>query len=176
VRIYASQEPFVVADFDHAIDTWRWMLRLNPDASMAAQMAALLHDAERLVSERDVRVEHLAPDYQAFKDEHARRGGEIARAVLLRARTPIDEVRRVVYLVEGHERRSDDPEQALLGDADALSFLSLTSPSYVDYFGVDQARRKVRYTLGRLRHTARARLAAVRLRDDVRTLVREEAV
>ena len=49
------------------------------------QLAVLLHDIERLASEPDARVEHLAADYQAFKDAHARAGAQLARAVLLRA-------------------------------------------------------------------------------------------
>ena len=73
----------------------------------------------------------------------------------------------VARLIAGHERRSDDPGLALLNDADALSFFSLNSPGYVDYFGPEAARRKVAWTLARLRPEARRRLDGVRLRPDV---------
>src|SRR5690606_31131593 len=55
--------PLVRADLDHARDTWQWVLRLAPDAGLAVQVAALLHDVERLASEAHARVEHLAADY-----------------------------------------------------------------------------------------------------------------
>src|SRR3982750_2367120 len=64
-------KPLVRADYDHALDTWQWVLRLAPDADLAVQLAALFHDVERLSSEADARVEHQASDYQAFKDDHA---------------------------------------------------------------------------------------------------------
>ncbi len=51
----------------------------------AIQLAVLLHDIERLASEPDARIEHLAADYQAFKDAHARAGARIARTLLGRA-------------------------------------------------------------------------------------------
>jgi hypothetical protein len=76
--MHDPRKPLVLADLDHAIDTWQWTLRLDPEAGAAVQLAALFHDIERLWSEADRRVEHLAPDYQAFKDEHARAGAPSA--------------------------------------------------------------------------------------------------
>ena len=173
-KLHASEKPLVVADFDHAIDTWQWMLRLEPDASAAAQMAALFHDVERLLSECEKRVEHLAPDYQEFKNAHARRGAAFARELLTRAGVPPAQVSRAAELIEAHEQPGADAELALLNDADALSFFSLNSSGYVDYFGVEQARRKVRYTLSRLRTVQRTRITQMRLRSDVAALVSEE--
>src|SRR6185437_2392797 len=69
--------PLCRADHEHAIDTWQWLLRLEPDAAFALQAAALFHDVERLESESLQRVEHRAPSYQDFKDAHARRGAAI---------------------------------------------------------------------------------------------------
>jgi hypothetical protein len=54
-----------------------------------------------------------------------------------------------------------------LNDADGLSFFSLNSAAYADYFGPDQTRRKVANVLHRLSHDARERLSLVRLRWDV---------
>ena len=135
----------VIADFDHAIDTWQWMLRLEPDASLAAQVAALFHDIERLAG------------------DILRRAG--ADAALLA---------RVQELIAGEQRRGDDPEGRLLNDADALSFFSLNSAGYADHFGAEQARRKVRFTLQRLHPRRRDRLSTVRLRDDVAAFVHGE--
>ncbi|MFL6194309.1 MAG: DUF4202 family protein [Thermoanaerobaculia bacterium] len=161
-------KPLVRADYDHALDTWQWVLRLSPEAGLAVQLAALFHDFERLVSEADARVEHRSPDYQAFKDRHAERGAELADAVL--QRVGIDEAarRRTARLIARHESPDpDDPDAgglALLNDADALSFFSLNSAGYLDYFGPGQTRRKVAYTARRLRPGTRRHLEGLRLR------------
>lgn len=170
--LHDCSKPLVRADLDHALDTWQWVLRLAPDASLAVQLAALFHDVERLESEADRRVEHHAPDYQAFKDAHARRGGELASEVLRQAGIDEATTEKVRTLVSVHERRSDDPDVALLVDADGLSFFSLNSPGYVDYFGLDQAARKVRWTLARLGPPGLRELARVKLRPDVAELLR----
>jgi hypothetical protein len=165
-------KPLVRADYDHALDTWQWALRLEPEAGLAVQLAALFHDVERLVSEADRRIEQHAADYQVFKDDHALRGAWMAGEAL--ARAGVDEVirERVSRLVAEHERpaREGDPEAeeiALLNDADALSFFSLNSAGYLDYYGPEQTRRKVAYTLRRLRPAARRHLAGIRLRSEV---------
>ena len=167
--------PLVKADLDHAVDTWQWMLRLQPEAALAPQLAALFHDIERLESEPRERIEHRAPDYQAFKDAHAQKGAERAFELLVNVGVTRTDAERARDLVCRHERRVDDSEVLLLNDADALSFFSLNSPGYIDYFGVAQTRRKVAYTLARLGTRARQKLDYVRLRPDVERLLREVA-
>jgi hypothetical protein len=176
--LHDLSQPLVRADHSHALDTWQWVLRLDPRAGLAVQLAALFHDVERLLSEADVRIEHRAAVYQDFKDPHARRGARLADEALDDA--GVDEVtrRRVARLITGHERPPspadlDAPDLALLNDADALSFFSLNSPDYMDYFGPEATRRKVAYTLARLRPAARRRLSHLRLRNDVAALLVE---
>jgi hypothetical protein len=173
--LHDRSKPLAMADFAHAVDTWQWMLRLEPDASLAAQLAALFHDVERLESEADRRVEHEAPDYTRFKDAHARRGADRTRDLLRAAGVNVATTERTCELVAVHERRGDDREVDLLNDADGLSFFSLNSPGYADYFGLEQTKKKVSYTLARLGTAARRRLSTVRLRVDVDRLVRELA-
>ena len=165
--LHDLDKPLVRADWAHALDIWQWTIRLDPGAGLAVQLAALFHDVERLVSEADVRLEHRAGDYQEFKDEHARRGAGMADRALAEAGVDAATRERVARLIAGHERPSEDPDLALLNDADALSFFSLNSPGYVDWFGPEAARRKVAWTLARLRPEARRRLSGVRLRPDV---------
>jgi hypothetical protein len=166
--LHDVSKPLVKADLDHALDTWQWMLRLEPRASLAAQLAALFHDVERLESEPDRRIEQHAADYAAFKNKHARRGAEKAEEVLHATGVDPATAARVRELVASHEQRGRDGEIDLLNDADGLSFFSLNSSGYADYFGAEQTRKKVAYTLSRLGPRARARLESVRLRPDVR--------
>ncbi|MCU1281077.1 MAG: hypothetical protein JWM53_4623 [bacterium] len=173
--------PLVRADYDHARDAWHWLLRLDGAASLAAQLAALFHDVERLRSEADVRVEQHAPNYQAFKEAHARGGALLLRATIGDLVSE-EVVARAAALVAAHERpRASDGddddgtdgysrERTLVTDADALSFFSLNSAGYLDYFGAAQAARKVAWTLRRLSWRGRERLGAIELRADVRAL------
>jgi hypothetical protein len=163
--------PLVRADFEHAVDTWQWLLRLAPDAGFALQAAALFHDVERLESEAIVRVEQHAPSYDAFKDAHARRGAALMRAVLDEAGVDATTAERAVFLVERHERPGEDAELALLNEADALSFFSLNSAGFVDYYGPDHARMKIARSWARLRPCTRRRVSQIRFRPDVHALV-----
>jgi len=167
------RKPLVRADYDHALDAWRWLLRLAPDASSSLQLAALLHDLERFESEADARVEHLALDYQRFKDAHARRGALRAALLLMSEGLPRVAVARTCELIERHEAPGADPELALLNDADALSFFSLNSWGFQRYFGPEHTRRKVEYTLRRLSPGARHHLAGFRYHPQVESILRE---
>lgn len=174
--LHDCAKPLVRADFDHALDTWQWMLRLDPHAGVAVQIAALFHDVERLVSEADVRIEQHASDYRAFKDEHARRGAAMTRAAL--AATGLDAaiIDRAADLVARHEQPGEDAERLLLNEADALSFFSLNSTGFLRYYGVEHTRRKVAYTLARLREPAREvrwRLSRIGLHATVAEMLRE---
>lgn len=169
--LHELQKPLVLADFAHALDVWQWILRLEPDASRALQLAALFHDIERLHSEPDIRIEAAASDYPAFKSAHAKRGAEIVGDLLRSLDVTDKEIARVSELVAYHEQPRHDPEAELLADADSLSFFSLNSPGFIDYFGREHGRRKVAYTLNRLSHHGLQRLGALRLRDDVAELV-----
>jgi predicted metal-dependent HD superfamily phosphohydrolase len=166
-KLHDVSKPLVRADYNHSLDVWQWTLRLDPQAPQALQLAALFHDIERLVSEPDARVEQHAADYQRFKDEHARAGAAMAGSVLAGAGIPAHVVERVATLVATHESPSADAEAATLNDADALSFFSLNSSGYADYFGPEQTRKKAAWTWRRLSPGARSRMARIRLRHDV---------
>jgi hypothetical protein len=170
--VHDLSKPLVRADYNHALDTWQWTLRLDPDADLAVQLAALFHDVERLSSEADARVEHHAADYQAFKDDHAERGAELTDSLLAWIGADAGTRAKTARLIAAHERLPEpgDPDAEalfLLNDADALSFFSLNSAGYLDYFGPEATARKVAYTLRRLRPEARRRLGGLRLRPAV---------
>ena len=162
-RIHDLDKPLVRADYDHALDTWQWALRLDPDASAALQLAALCHDVERLTSEADVRIEHLFLDYQAFKDAHALAGARLAGALFDRAGVPMTIADDACALIAVHERAGGLPNLRAINDADALSFFSLNSPGYLTYFGATQTTRKVSYTYHRMTAEARRFLREIRM-------------
>jgi hypothetical protein len=163
--------PRVRADYHHALDAWQWALRLRPDADLTVQAAALFHDVERLVSEAERRVEHHARDSQAFKDAHAARGAELTCQVLEEVGADTATCQRVRNLVATHERPGADPDLALINDADALSFFSLNASGFIRYFAPEHSRRKVAYTLARLRPEHHRRLGQIRLAPSVKNLL-----
>jgi hypothetical protein len=162
-------KPLVRADYDHSIDVWQWLLRLQPDAPLAVQLAALFHDIERLASEADRRIEHMAPDYETFKNRHARQGSSVAAAVLGEAGAPEDLIGEVVVLIDQHESG-----RGILTDADALSFFSMNSSGFFNHYPPDHCRRKVAYTLRRLDPAHRHYLRQMRLTREVASAVEEE--
>lgn len=163
----------VRADYAHALDAWQWVLRLDPEAGLAVQLAALFHDVERLVSEPVVRIEQHAEDYASFKRAHARRGAELVTEALARIDLDPGTVRRVAELVATHEGDGASEDARLLNDADALSFFSRNSAGFADYYGAAHTRTKVQYTLARMSERASAALATVRLRGDVAAMLVE---
>lgn len=171
-RLHDLTKPLVRADFDHALDTWQWTLRLDPHAPAAVQLAALMHDIERLTSEADVRIEHLFPDYQAFKDAHAAAGARFARRVFERAGVPAGIAAEAAALIAFHERTDGPARVRAINDADALSFFSLNAPGYLAYFGHEQTAKKVAYTYQRMTETARGWLGKLRMPACVREEVK----
>ncbi len=171
VDLHRLEKPLVRADFDHAIDVWQWVLELQPDASAALQIAALFHDIERLSSEADERVEQHATDYKAFKRRHASEGAHWLLGELLDIGHPMPVSLRACDLVRRHEEPADDWELRCLNDADALSYFTLNSEGYLAYFGPEQTRKKVSYTLERMSDDARCRLHRARLPSPIRAFV-----
>jgi len=172
-RLHYLDLPLVRADHRHALDTWQWVLRLQPQASLALQLAALFHDVERLQNEAEVRREQQVPDYERYKRDHAQRGAEIAMQVLAQAGVALSVCRRAAALIAAHEEPGADPGAMLLAEADALSFFSLDSDGYLDYFGAAATRRKIDWTLRRLGPQGQALLPTIRLRGDVADLLGE---
>jgi uncharacterized protein DUF4202 len=169
--LHDLDKPLVHADYQHALDAWQWVLRLEPEADLSTQLAALFHDVERLLSEADARVEHKAENYQLFKDAHAALGAELTYALLEDLGVDAATCERVRWLVTQHERPGEDTALALLNDADALSFFSLNSSGFLRYFSPEHCRRKVAYTLARLRPEHHARLERIRLAPAMRSLL-----
>lgn len=171
-ELHDLTRPLVRADYDHALDVWQWVLRLDSGAAEEVQVAALFHDIERLESEASARIEHQSSDYVGFKQRHAERGGMIASVVLRRAGYEEDAIRRITSLVALHEQPGEDEDLMLLNEADALSFFSFNSPGFFDYFDEEHCVKKVDYTLRRLGARGAALLNSIHLRDDVAAVVR----
>lgn len=171
--LYDVSRPLVRAEFSHSLDTLQWLLRLEPDASLPAQIAALFHDIERLDKDAQEKLEHRAPDHRASSNtqEPGATDARVRLRTLLEEAGVEDEAAgHAEEILSGSEQHAR--EVSILDEADALSFLSLESARYADHFGLAQTRRKVTHTVGRLSLRGRDKLSLIRLRPDVERLLR----
>jgi hypothetical protein len=175
-NLHPLDKPLLRSDYRHALDVWQWVLRLDPEAGAAVQLAALFHDVERIFTEADSRGEQAVVDYDDYKARHAERSALVTDEVLREQGTPPDLRSRVAELIAGHDQpgRVDGSEGELLEDADALSYFSLNSSGYLSYYGAEQARRKIGWTHARLSARGRGWLGRLRLPPGVTALLEKK--
>jgi len=114
----------IAEDPRHSRNALEWLLRLDPDADAALQLAALGHDIDRAVAERKV-LRADFDDYDAFKSAHARnsrmetrrrclwgyaRLSPRAQSIVARLRQPNEEL--TVLMDEVISRSSPSPRRS----------------------------------------------------------------
>ena len=147
--IAGSQVP---EDPCHADNTLEWLLRLEPDASEALQLAALAHDIDRAIERIKVKRANF-DHYDAFKAAHARNSAEILRPILTACGVERNIVEEACRLVEFHEV-GGDPDSDLLKDADSISFFDVNLPLYFQREGWDETKRRSYWGYHRLTPSA----------------------
>jgi hypothetical protein len=155
--------------YDRALDTWQWVLRLDPAADAAVQFAALFDSLEPIA----VETERLRQDGRADVGRPRRAGGRLAERILTAGRIPQATVDRTCSLLARREQECDSRAAAVLDEADALSFLSFGSAGFFDYFSQRQCLMKIERTLERLGPRGRQMLTTIWLRPDVLATFRE---
>ena len=143
----------VPEDPGHADNTLEWLLRLEPDAGEALQLAALAHDIDRAIEGGKVRRGDF-DDYDVFKRAHARHGAELLRPILTACGVARDVVDEACRLVEVHEV-GGDPDADLLKDADSISYFDVNLTLYYQREGWAESKRRSLWGYQRL--SARAR-------------------
>jgi len=170
-RLHDRIHPPAASVYAHALDTWQWLLRLEPEAGLAPQLAALFHDVDRLAAAAGAPI---APGNANAQ----RRGVWVTDELLADLDVDLAVRVRVHRLIAGrHPSIAADSlaaEIALLDDADALSFFSFESAACLDDLGAEQTARQVAHALSRLRPASRAWLRGLRLRTAVARLVEQE--
>jgi hypothetical protein len=164
----------VPEDPRHADNTLEWLLRLQPDASDALQLAALAHDIDRANGETKVRRADF-DDYDAFKAAHARHGAEILRPMLNACKVARDIVDEACRLVEVHEV-GGDPRSELLKDADSISYFDVNLPLYYQREGWDETKRRSLWGYRRLSARARLIVEGISYAEEATTRLLREVV
>jgi len=158
--IAGSQVP---EDPGHADNTLEWLLRLQPNAGEALQLAALAHDIDRAIEEVKVRRADF-DDYDAFKAAHARHGAELLRPMLTAcglARKLVDEACRLVVV---HEV-GGDADSDLLKDADSISYFDVNLPLYFQREGWEETLRRSQWGYRRLSTRAQAIVKGIEYKE-----------
>ncbi len=163
--IAGSQVP---EDPCHADNTLEWLLRLEPDADEAQQLAALAHDIDRAIERIKVRRADF-DNYDTFKAAHARNSAEILRSILTACGVKRNIVKEACRLVELHEV-GGDPSSDLLKDADSISYFDINLPLYFRREGWDETKRRSHWGYRRL--TPRAQEIVKHIDHEDRELAR----
>ena len=138
----------VPEDPRHADNTLQWLLRLEPDAGEALQLAALAHDIDRAIEAGKVKRADF-DDYDVFKAAHAKHGAELLRSILTGCNVAPDIVDEACRLVEVHEV-GGEPQANLLKDADSISYFDVNLPLYFQREGWDETKRRSHWGYRRL--------------------------
>ncbi len=158
----------------HAENTFEWLLKLDPEADQALQIAALAHDIDRAVEAQKVRRTDFS-DYNAFKAAHARNGAGILRAILNRcgiATSIADEACRLVTL---HEV-GGDPRSDLLKDADSISYFEVNMPLYYQREGREETIRRCNWGYRRLSARMKEVVKTITYEDELITRLLKEVI
>jgi hypothetical protein len=169
--IAGSQVP---EDPRHAENTLEWLLRLDPKAGQALQIAALAHDIERAIEARKVHRSDYN-DYDAFKAAHARNGAEILRTILDECGIEEPVAGEACRLVALHEV-GGDPRSDLLKDADGISFFEVNMPLYHQRHGWEETKRRCIWGYRRLSARMKKIARSITYEDSVLTHLLKEAI
>lgn len=166
----------VPEDARHSSNTLEWLLRFEPGADEALQLAALGHDIDRAVAASKVLRGGFC-DYDAFKAAHAKHSAEMLLEILrqcgVRDSALANELCRLVCL---HEV-GGDPRSDLLVDADSLSYFDVNLPLYRERNSREESLRRCVWGYRRL--SDRARVIAAQLHppgDELAGLMQEARV
>ena len=152
----------VPEDPGHAENTVEWLLRLDPDADEALQIAALGHDIDRAVETRKVQRADFA-EYDAFKAAHAHNSAIILMEIMDACGLARD-IKEEVYRLVCHHEVGGDSRTDLLKDADAISYFDVNLPLYYERNGWEETLRRCQWGYRRL--SARMRPVAANMSYD----------
>jgi Domain of unknown function (DUF4202) len=149
----------------HLLRTEHWLLQLEPDASEALRLAAVLHDIERAFPDTEAGWDSSrdagSPEYNRWHQERCARIAGDWLAEQGASPELVEEVRRLIRVHEDGGWREAD----LLQAADSLSFLE-TMVGLVRRWPKETAEAKLDHSVQRINPSlTRARELAEPLRD-----------
>jgi len=164
----------VPEDPRHAENTLTWLLKFDPKADQALQIAALAHDIDRAVESKRVRRSDF-DDFDLFKSAHARNGANILRGIMNKCGVVNSIVDEVCRLVAFHEV-GGDPRSDLLKDADSISYFEVNMPLYYQREGWEETKRRSVWGYQRLSAPAKVIVKSMTYEDETLTRLLKEVI
>jgi len=165
------QSPYPEEPF-HSINTLEWLLKLDPEADRALQIAALGHDIERAIPDRKINAAKY-DTYDDYKNAHAQNSAEIIAEILQECGVDREEIEEIAFLVSQHETGGGERLDTLL-NADVLSFFHVCLPLYFDRKGPEITRKRMVWGFKKLSTDSRGLVSEIDFPDkELRELVRE---
>ncbi len=155
---------------NHAENTLKWLLVLDPKASKEAQLAAFAHDMDRCWFAKMAQVEN--EPYLDYKIRHSQRGADIVSAMMIALEFHPDSVQKVHYLISNHEI-GGNTEADTVRDADSLSFFENNLPVYYERRGKEATQTKIRFMYSRASEKAKKLVGTVDFDPELRSLLHE---
>jgi len=163
-------------DYAHALKTKELVLKLNPWADWSLQIAALAHDIERAFPHKKVKRQDY-PNYDEFKKAHAANSAQIMREILARYDFDSDIKKRIIRLIEHHEFGLDnDPELAVLKEADSLSFFEVNLPFYAQRSNDSEILFRMKWGYQRLSPSGRLKVKKLSFQNEKLNKLLEEVI
>jgi hypothetical protein len=161
-------------DVLHANSTRKWLLKMKPNADLALQISALAHDIERgLEVIKDIHAKEDFNDYEKVKRIHSEKSANGIVGLMKKYDFNEDIILKVRHLVLNHEFGGDE-ESNLLMDADSLSFFEENFIQYVEKYGMEKSKKKIKFMYTRMSDKARKLVPKIKFKDkDVRQLFEE---
>lgn len=148
----------------HLDRTLHWLLVLEPGASEAVQLAAVLHDIERAFEPDDVPPDSTDPASSAYREWHQERSARVAVEWLVSQGGPPGVVEEVGRLVRVHED-GGWAEADVLQAADSIAFFEVQVDLFTEMVRDGElsraaARRKFTWMFERVRLSRAREIAA----------------
>jgi hypothetical protein len=173
IRALISRSP-VPEDPLHAENTLKWLMKLEPNADTALQLAALAHDIDRTDEDTKVRRDAF-DDYDSFKTAHAWHSAEILRRILEECQIEQSIIDEACRLVAYHEI-GGDPRSDLLKDADGISYFEVNLPLYFQREGWQESKQRCIWGYKRLSERMKRICEQMAYEDETLNQLLKEAI
>lgn len=159
-------EIFSKAEFElegaHSLDTLGWVMKIDPEASEALQIAALAHDIDRGIKPKITREKNET--YDDYKVRHATRSSQLIVDLMVKYGYSKDLIKKTSFLVKNHEVGGSE-EVNILMDADSVSFFSCNIEWYYKYKGLKGTKDKIILMYGRATPRAKQMIRSFKIKN-----------
>ena len=165
--ILEIEKIFSKAEFEletaHSLDTFKWVKKIDKNASESLQIAALSHDIDRGIKPKTTRSE--GETYDSYKKRHAKRSSQLISKLMAKYGYSKDLIDTTSRLVENHEV-GGDVENDVLMDADSISFFSCNLDWYFRYKGLNRTKDKIIFMYKRATPRAKQIIKTIKIKKN----------